>query len=130
MKNTIRDIDNTIIKIKKEMPGDLTEEMVIAEILYTIDTFKVDFGRYILSIQPIEKKDSNILLPVTIRGPIFNYESFINDIAHIQHLRHPFFVINDLSIEKREQEAKSIVIFEIKGYLTMQVSPPIMTSGS
>jgi hypothetical protein len=52
------------------------------------------------------------------------------DVAIAQALRFPFFVISTMSIDKLEREQKEIVIFEIKGALTMRTNFPEYTSGS
>jgi len=130
MKNVIRDIDVTIVKINKEIPRNYSEEMTRAEVLYVLDDLKTRFKSYDISITSLEKKDFDIVLPLNIVGPVFDYKQFINDVSYLQNLRYPFFLFKDIVIEKREKDGKSLVVFDIKGVITMRINSPRVTSGS
>lgn len=130
MKNVIRDIDKAIVRLNKEIPSNSSEEMTKAEILYGMDDLKSRFKSYDISFATIEKKDLDVVLPVNIVGPILDYGKFINDVSYIQNLRYPFFIFKELHIEKRERDGKSLIIFDIKGNLTMRINSPGQTSGS
>jgi len=130
MKNAIREIDEAIVKINKEIPRNYSEEMTRAEVLYVLDNMKTRFKSYDVSITSIEKKELDITLPVNIVGPVFDYKQFINDVSYLQNLSYPFFLFKDILIEKREKDGKSLVVFDIKGEITMRIANPGVTSGS
>jgi hypothetical protein len=130
MKNVIREIDEAIVKINKEIPRNYSEEMTRAEVLYVLDDIKRRFTSYDVSITGIEKKDLDIALPVNIVGPVFDYKKFINDVSYLQNISYPFFLFKDILVEKREKDGKSLVVFDIKGEITMRIANPGVTSGS
>jgi hypothetical protein len=130
MKNAIRDIDEAIVKINKEIPRNYSEEMTRAEVLFVLDDLKSRFKSYDISITSIERKDLDIALPVNIVGPILDYKQFVKDVSYLQNLRYPFFMFKDILVEKRERDGKSFVVFDIKGDITMRITNPEVASGS
>lgn len=130
MKNAIRDIDGAIVKINKEIPRNYSEEMTRAEVLYVLDSMKTRFKSYDVTITSIEKKDLDIALPVNIVGPVFDYKQFVKDVSYLQNLRYPFFIFKDVLIEKRQKGEKSLVVFDIKGDITMRITNPGVASGT
>jgi hypothetical protein len=130
MKEAIKNIDVAIAQVRAEMPRNMGQESSEADILLALDILKSRLKSCAISIDTLEKKDDDITLPVTIRGVLSDYHKFMNDLGYIQALRFPFFVISTMSIDKLEREQKEIVIFEIKGALTMRTNFPEYTSGS
>jgi len=128
MKEAIKNIDLAILQVRAEMPSGMSAETTEADVLLTLDILKSRLKSSSISIDALEKKEDDIILPVTIRGALSDYQKFMHDLGYLQSLTFPFFVIRSLSLDKLEREKKEIVVFEIKGTLTMRTNFPGMSS--
>ena len=129
MKEAIKNIDLAISRVRTEMPGEMSAETTEADVLLALDVLKSRLKSSSISIDALEKKEDDVILPVTIRGALSDYQRFMNDLGYLQSLKFPFFVIRSLSLDKLEREQKEIVSFEIKGVLIMRTNFPGTSSG-
>jgi hypothetical protein len=129
MKEAIKNIDLAISQVRTEMPGGMSAETTEAEVLLALDILKSRLKSSSISIDALEKNENDVILPVVIRGALSDYQTFMNDLGYLQSLKFPFFVIHSLSLDKLEREKKELVVFEIKGVLTMRTNFPGMSTG-
>jgi hypothetical protein len=130
MKDAVRDIDLAIAQVRAGMPRDINLESSEADVLLALDILKSRFKSYTVTIDALEKKETGVTLPVTIRGVLADYTKFMDDLGYLKALKFPFFVISTVSIDKLERAQKELVVFEIKGILTMGTTFPGIMSGS
>jgi hypothetical protein len=101
------------------------------QLLMGLDALKLNMRDSTITVTEIAYKDTEIGLPVAIKGPMRGYTSFVSDIGTLQSLGFPFFTIQNISIKKGEastikeggeQIERQEITYEINGELRLPKS--------
>jgi hypothetical protein len=101
------------------------------QLLMGLDALKLNMRDSTITVTEISYKDTEIGLPVVIKGPMRGYTYFVSDIGTLQSLGFPFFTIQDISIKKGEagttkeggeQIERQEITYEINGELRLPKS--------
>ncbi len=130
MKKTIASSNNVI-------PPHYFVDTPERSLLMSLDVLKTTMPNTELIVSGFVTKEGETGLPVTIRGFIGDYSTFINNIGILQAMKFPFFSIKNLIMKKaaitgsEKRSEKQHVMYEIVGELrlpreaqTAGASPP------
>jgi len=130
MKKTIA-LSNNVI------PSHYFVDTPEKSLLVGLDLLKATMSNAEMIVSGFTTKKDEMSLPVTIRGFVGDYSTFINNIGKLQAMKFPFFSIQNLVMKKTTVTAsekkgeKQRVAYEIVGELrlpkeaqTAEVSPP------
>lgn len=130
MKKTIAASNNVI-------PSHYFIDTPEKSLLVSLDTLKTTMPNAEIAVSGFAVKEGEVSLPITIKGLVGDYSTFINNIGKLQAMKFPFFSIRSLvmkdiaftvSVKKSEKQR---VVYEIVGELrlpketqTAEASPP------
>jgi len=120
IRDTIKDIDNSLYDIGKIIPRDMPGTPSIKYIYIGLDTLKDLFGKAKVTTAVIEDKGDELRLPITISGTITDYTVFLKNIGNLQTMKFPFFTIGSLVLTSVTGVKGEIAFaYEIQGILNM-----------
>lgn len=117
VRAAIDDIDKSSARIKALLSQTESGESVEERMLLTLDDLKMKAGSAEIAVTNIEDKGADLQLSVTIRSPLTDYSSLVHFVGYLQSLKFPFFGITGIKIQKSEDSASSMTMFELKGTL-------------
>jgi len=131
------DMKETIAASNSVIPSYYFVDTPEKSLLMSLDTLKTTMPNTEIIVSGFVTKEGEVSLPVTIRGFISDYSTFINNIGRLQAMKFPFFSIQNLVMKKtaitasEKKSEKQSVAYEIIGELrlpketqTAEVSPP------
>jgi len=131
------DMKKTIAASNSVIPSYYFVDTPEKSLLMSLDTLKTTMPNTEIIVSGFVTKEGEMSLPVTIRGFISDYSTFINNIGRLQSMKFPFFSIQNLVMKKtaitasEKKSEKQRVAYEIIGELrlpketqTTEVSPP------
>jgi hypothetical protein len=99
------------------------------QLLMGLDVLKTTMKNDTVTVTEILYTDAEISLPVSVRGAMGGYSSFVNDIGKLQSLKFPFLSIKGITIKKDETiqvvketneiEERKVTTYEINGDLRL-----------
>jgi hypothetical protein len=117
MKDATEEIRRSAEKVKAIIPPGVLEESPDRLIVASLDTVKARFRNDEVVIAGIAHKDTEVSLPVTIKGRLNDYSGFVNDIGFLQAMKFPFFSVMNVALKKTEESGTESVVYEITGEL-------------
>jgi hypothetical protein len=118
VRETIKDINNSLDDMGKIMPPGIMEEPSIKYIYRGLDTIKTIVGKAQVTMGAIEDKGNELHLPIIISGMIIDYSFFFNGTGNLQSMKFPFFTIDSLVITGMTgSKGENTFVYEIKGDL-------------
>jgi hypothetical protein len=131
------DMKKTIAASNNIIPSHFFSDTPEKSLLMSLDTVKATMLHTELVVPGFITKEGDMSLPVTIKGFVGHYPTFINNIGRLQGMKFPFFSIHSLIMRKTEAAAsekkgeRQRVVYEIMGDLrlpaetqTAAVPPP------
>lgn len=131
------DMKKTIASSNNIIPSHYFVDTPERSLLMSLDALKTTMPNTELVVSGFVAKEGEMSLPVTIRGFVGDYSTFINNIGILQAMKFPFFSIQNLIMKKtaitgfEKKSEKQRVTYEIVGELrlpretqTAGVSPP------
>jgi hypothetical protein len=125
MKHSVEIINATI------SPGYFSNSSE-KQLLMGLDELKTAMKNDAVTVTEFLYTDTEIGLPVSVRGVMNGYSSLVSDIGKLQSLRFPFFSMKSMSMKKGEtiqvvKEAneigeKKVTVYEINGELRLPKS--------
>jgi hypothetical protein len=117
---TIGDMDGFVKMVATVTPPDLESRPPSHYLHNGLDRIKSVLPAGQLEIGKIEDRGDETAMPVTIAGPLTNYQGFLAGLAGLQDMRFPFFLpIGVILKTVKNQNAESSLSYEIRAYLTM-----------
>lgn len=125
MKSSASRIDMSLKEIEASLPD--TNKMVPSAVFVApserfifagLDTIKNRMADGEVTFGTLERKDTELRLPVTVTGAIRDYRIFIGALGDLQSMRFPFFSITGLSLSGNDKEGKGVVTYEVQGVLS------------
>ncbi|MCX5854963.1 MAG: hypothetical protein NTZ24_10450 [Deltaproteobacteria bacterium] len=120
MKGSIKEMEITSEKIHSMVPPNYKVEEMEGAILMAVDSIRSRMKGTDMMVGNFDRKENEVALPITLKGAIGDYTTFISDIGYLQSLMSPFMFINSVSILKSSAESKEAVNFDIRGVLKIQ----------
>ncbi len=120
VRDTVKDINNSLYDIGKIIPPGILEEPSIKYIYSGLDTLKTVVGKAQVTMGTIEDKGSELHLPIIISGTITDYKLFFDSTGNLQSMSFPFFTIDSLVITGMTgSKGEDSFVYEIKGDLNI-----------
>jgi hypothetical protein len=120
VRDTVKDINNSLYDIGKIIPPGILEEPSIKYIYSGLDTLKTVVGKAQVTMGTIEDKGSELHLPIIISGKITDYKLFFDSTGNLQSMNFPFFTIDSLVITGTTgSQGEDTFVYEIKGDLNI-----------
>jgi hypothetical protein len=120
VRDTVKDINNSLYDIGKIIPPGILEEPSIKYIYIGLDTLKNIVGKAQVTMGTIEDKGSELHLPIIISGKITDYKLFFDSTGNLQSMNFPFFTIDSLVITGTTgSQGEDTFVYEIKGDLNI-----------
>ncbi len=120
MKEATRNMRATSQSVMSLTPRYYNPEEMEGAILSALDSIKSRMEGVSITVAHFDRKDNEMTLPVTLRGPIRDYRNFLDNIGYLQSLVSPLFFIEMLSLSKSSEETKEEVDFAINGLLKIR----------
>jgi hypothetical protein len=124
MKHSIEAIDSII-------SPDFFANSSEKQLLMGLDVLKSNLKGVTIAVTEFSHKDTELSLPIVIKGPMRDYTSFVGDIGMMQAMKFPFFSIMGAIIKKGELDVikeggervqRQTIIYEINGELRLPKS--------
>lgn len=125
IEGATKEIRGSIVTVEKTIPVSIFKESPELQVLSGLDDLKGAMRYASIHVTEIGATDNKIVLPVTIRGFLADYSTFVNDVGRLQAMRFPFMNIRGIQINKEEtgntapagQKRSGRVVYEITGEL-------------
>lgn len=119
-RTTMKEVNSFLGQAHSFLPHPLSAESPSRYLYAGLDGAKAAVGKADLVIGKIEIKDDEAVMPVTITGPVNDYQAFVVGLGRLQEMRFPFFSVTNLTMKMgREEKSQDLVAYEIKGGLSM-----------
>jgi hypothetical protein len=122
MKHSVESINATILP-------DYFSNSSEKQLLMGLDALKTTMKNDVVMVTEFSYTDTEISLPVTVRGTMNSYTSLVSDVGKLQSLKFPFLSIKGITIKKGEtiqvvNEGNEIgerraTVYEISGELRL-----------
>jgi hypothetical protein len=111
------DLENVMGRIDEMIPEGYFSKSHNDLILTAIRDIKSALSFAEIKIIDFNEQKNEIVLPVEITFPVVDYTIMTESIAYIQSFKFPYFIFDDIAIE-RSQESEDIIC-KIKGSMRM-----------
>lgn len=132
IKDTTIDMKHSVETINATISSDYFSNSSEKQLLMGLDVLKTTMKNDAVMVTEFLYTDTEINLPVSIRGVMSGYPSLVSDIGKLQSLKFPFFSIKGITMKKGEtiqvvKEANEIgerkaTVYEINGDLRLPKS--------
>ncbi len=130
IKGATTDIKDSIQTVNTIIAPDYFTITSEKQLLAGLDLLKTNARGSVVTITEIVYGDSEMSLPLTIKGYLKDYSDFVNDIGKLQSYKFPFYTIKSISIKKDDsstagqsetkgQGNKGVFVYEIIGDLRL-----------
>lgn len=130
IKGAATDIRGSLQKVNAIIAPDYFSITSEKQLLAGLDLLKTNARDSIVTITEIAYSETEISLPLTIKGYLKDYSDFVNDIGKLQSYKFPFYTIKSISIRKDDlsrtgqsetkgQSGKGVFVYEITGDLRL-----------
>lgn len=120
MRGAVREMEETSSRVQSIIPSDYKPEEMEGAVLAIVDSIKTRMKGVSIETGNFERKENEIILPITITGTVHEYAIFLQELRYLQSLISPFMFIETVSITKSLFETKEVVVYNIKGILKIQ----------
>lgn len=127
IEGATKDIRRSVVTIERTIPLSIFKETPQRQLLSGLDDLKDTMKHASIHVAEIAASDNKLVLPITIRGLITDYSSFVNDIGRLQAMRFPFVNIRGIEIKNEDIDKKAQttarqkrpdrIVYEISGEL-------------
>ena len=115
-QTTLKDLNSRLREITSVLPSAISDESSSKYLCAGLDTIKSTLPKAQLSIGNLESRGDEVVMPVTISGPLNDYTAFVQAISHLQDMRFPFFTVSALNMKAGQQEkGRGPVSYELRG---------------
>lgn len=84
-----------------------------------LDEVKACLGQGQMTVSNVEDKGDEYVMPLTLTGPIRDYQTFVAGLSKLQTMRFPFFTIANVTLTQGAgAENDSPISYEVKGVLS------------
>jgi hypothetical protein len=115
IKESSKEINQKLSYMKSIMPLNINPDSIESKILSAIDDLPSHMKGAEVAVSNIDKKETEIVVPVTMNGKIIDFSSFINFIGYLKSSEAPLFSVETISLQKVGAEQGASVSYEIKG---------------
>ena len=132
IKDVTADMKHSVETINATISHDYFSNSSEKQLLMGLDVLKTTMKNDTVAVTEFLYTDAEISLPVSVRGTMNSYSSFVSDIGKLQSLKFPFLSIKGITIKKGEtiqvvNEANGIgerkaTVYEISGDLRLPKS--------
>jgi hypothetical protein len=129
IKKTAVDMKRSVETINATISPDYFSNSSEKQLLMGLDELKTTMKNDAVTVTEFLYTDTEISLPVSIRGVMNGYSSLVSDIGKLQSLKFPFFSMKSMTMKKGEtmqvvNEAneigeKKVTVYEINGELRL-----------
>jgi hypothetical protein len=114
-----KEIRASLSVVESIVPRGVFEEPPEAYLYKGLDDLKARMAEASIVLAPLEIKEDEVRLPLTLTGPIADYRGFVLSVGYLQVASFPFFAATSLVISRQDNDGKVNVHYEIQGALTM-----------
>jgi hypothetical protein len=119
VRSTMGEMNRFLDAASSAMPRDIVTGEPSKYLYSGLDTIRGTMGKAQLTVSKIERKDDEVLLPVTVSGPVGSYPAFVGALSHLQDMRFPFFTIAGLTMKvDKDAESRPVLFYELRGLLS------------
>jgi hypothetical protein len=132
INETTVDMKHSVETINAVISPDYFSNSSEKQLLMGLDELKTTMKNDAVTVTEFLYTDTEIGLPVSIRGVMNSYSSLVSDIGKLQSLKFPFFSMKSMTMKKGEaiqivNEAneigeKKVTVYEINGELRLPKS--------
>ena len=129
IKDATVNMKHSVETINAAIASDYFSNSSEKQLLMGLDALKTTMKNDAIMVTEFSFTDAEISLPVSVRGTMNSYSSFVNDIGRLQSFKFPFLSIKGVTIKKGEtiqvvNEANEIgekkaTVYEISGDLRL-----------
>jgi hypothetical protein len=125
VRNVIGDMKATLIDAAKLISPGVSKESSATHMYMGLDRLRSHVGNAQITAAAIEDKGNELIMPVTITGPIADYPAFLNSVGRLQSMKFPFFAVTNLIMTRNiAGDGGASFSFEIRGMLsTPKIEP-------
>jgi hypothetical protein len=118
---TIGDMDSFIKQVALTAPDDIDSQAPSHYLHYGLDRIKSALNSAQLEIGKVEDRGEEIAMPVTVSGPMNNFQGFIAGLGRLQDMHFPFFLAKGIVLKatKGQNNDTTTYSYEIRADLTM-----------
>jgi hypothetical protein len=118
-RTTVKDVSRFLDQADSIVPRTISAEPPTKYLYAGLDSVRSIMGKALLEIGRVEYRSDEVVMPVTITGPVNDYPAFVEGIGRLQGMRFPFFTITGLSMKTNREERNQVPpAYEIKGTLS------------
>ena len=129
IKDATVDMKHSVETINTTISTDYFSNSSEKQLLMGLDALKTTMKKDVVTVSEFLYTNTEINLPVSVRGTMNSYSSFVSDIGKLQSLKFPFLSIKGITMKKGEaiqvvNEANEIgerkaTVYEISGELRL-----------
>jgi hypothetical protein len=120
---TIDNMDSFIKQVALIAPSDIDSQTPSHYLHNGLDRIKTSMGNTQLEIGKVEYRGEETSMPVTVSGPITNYQGFVTGLGRLQDMSFPFFLVKGITFNAAKgQTNDSTITYEIRAEITMPKS--------
>ena len=119
------DMKKTIAASGKVIPANYFVDAPEKSLMMSLDTLKATMPNTVLAVSGFAATEGEVNLPVTMKGFVDDFTTFVNNIGKLQAMKFPFFSINGLVMRKTavmtsdKKSEQQRVAYEIAGELRL-----------
>jgi hypothetical protein len=132
IKDATVDMKRSVETMNAAVSSDYFSNSSEKQVLMGLDTLKTIMKNDTIMVTEFSYTDTEISLPVSVRGTMNSYSSLVSDMGKLQSLKFPFLSTRGIAIKKGETiqavkganeiEEKKATIYEINGELRLPKS--------
>lgn len=124
MRKATDEIGALATKVKALVPADIHDRVGEDFLLEGVDSIKARVKGYEVTVENLDTKGDEVVLPIRVTAKSGNYTDFTNSVGFLQTMTFPFMSIREISISQAESDKEPSVGYEISGTLETMKSAP------
>ncbi|MFO0752387.1 MAG: hypothetical protein U0411_03560 [Thermodesulfovibrionales bacterium] len=116
-KQAVEGMRGAIAEIKSAVPPGFDAATAETLLLTGLDALKSRMRDAEIAIGSFDSSGEELFVPVTLRATMKDYAALVNTVGYLQSLRFPFVTITALSLSPANEKEKSVVVYEMKGFM-------------
>ena len=115
---TLKDMNSILREVNAVLPRAVSNEPPSKYLYEGLDAIKSNLAKSQLSMGTIETRGGEVVMPVTVTGPLRDYTAFVQALARLQDMRFPFFTVTALAIKTDKPEKGPVQVnYELRGVI-------------
>jgi hypothetical protein len=96
--SSLRLLKRSVSETRAAIPASVLKESPERLVLISLDKVKRLTPEGMVTVTELQTKENETILPVTLKGLLFNYSGFLGMLGSLQSMRFPFMVIDEIRL--------------------------------